>query len=223
MKINFFKKNYIRSNERGFTLLEMIVSLAIFTIVAVIAVSALLKILDANRKSLTLKTAINNINFALESMSREMRVGKTYACDVSKNGSTINNNNFSVSDNCGKTLNVSSGDDVDSWQIAFRSSKKDPSDSSCNLIYSYRMVKVDNENRLTLRKAMQNSCSQPSINTNDYNDVISPDVNITESGITLSGASSQPYVTFTFKGYVGVKEKDKTYFDIKTSIAQRIK
>lgn len=226
MKFNIFKNKNILNNQKGFTLLEMIISLAIFTIVAVVAVGALLKILDANRKSLTLKTAINNINFALESMSREMRVGRVYSCGTSENGnfSAITNNSFNTNYNCSNfTLDVSNGNDENgSWRFAFRSSKKDPSDSNCNLIYAYKMVTVDNGKRLTLKKAMQNTCQQ-SLNDQDYYDVISPDVNITKSFINVSGNSSQPYASFTFEGYVGVKEKDKTYFNIKTSVAQRVK
>jgi prepilin-type N-terminal cleavage/methylation domain-containing protein len=83
------KKNKINSkNQRGFTLVEMIISLAIFTVVAVVAIGALLKITDANRKSITLKTTINNLNFALESMSREMRVGSDYSCNGCNGGGT---------------------------------------------------------------------------------------------------------------------------------------
>src|ERR1039458_2601710 len=54
----------------GFTLVEMMVSIAIFMVVAVVAVAALLKIVDANRKSQTLQDAVNNINFAMDSITR---------------------------------------------------------------------------------------------------------------------------------------------------------
>jgi prepilin-type N-terminal cleavage/methylation domain-containing protein len=53
------------SFKKGFTLIEMIVSLGIFTIVALISIGALVRITDANKKSITLKTTINNLNFAL--------------------------------------------------------------------------------------------------------------------------------------------------------------
>ena len=81
----FFLKNKKRISSQkkiagGFTLVEMIVSVAIFTIVAFVAVGALLKVIDANKKSQSLKTSINNLNFALESLSREMRVGSNYTC-----------------------------------------------------------------------------------------------------------------------------------------------
>jgi prepilin-type N-terminal cleavage/methylation domain-containing protein len=44
-----------KSLQKGFTLIEMIISLAIFTVVALVAVGALVKVMDANRKSINLK------------------------------------------------------------------------------------------------------------------------------------------------------------------------
>ena len=75
--------NKNKNNNKGFTLIEMIVSIAIFMIVALVAVGAFLKIIDLNNKSHTLKDSINNINFALDLMSRELRVGSNYYCPTS--------------------------------------------------------------------------------------------------------------------------------------------
>jgi prepilin-type N-terminal cleavage/methylation domain-containing protein len=65
---------------RGFTLVEVLVSTAIFTIVMVIALGALLAMVESDRKAQTIKTVINNLNFALDSMSRTIRTGENYAC-----------------------------------------------------------------------------------------------------------------------------------------------
>ncbi len=62
----------------GFTLVEIIVSVAIFTIVVLIAVSALLSIVDINRKTQATKAVMDNMSFALESMTREIKVGTNY-------------------------------------------------------------------------------------------------------------------------------------------------
>ena len=69
------------SKIKGFLLIEIIVSIAIFIVVAVIAVGSLLKILDANKKAISIKNTINSLNYTVESMSREMRVGNVYYCD----------------------------------------------------------------------------------------------------------------------------------------------
>lgn len=66
--------------KKGFTLIELMVAISIFIIVMTIAMGAILNVFDANRKSRSLKTVINNLNLAVESMSKEMRFGKNYHC-----------------------------------------------------------------------------------------------------------------------------------------------
>jgi len=76
-----FKK--VNISKKGFSLVEIMVSLAIFSIVAVSAGGAFLKVVDANKKSQALKTVTNNLNYALESMSREIRTGTKFSCGQS--------------------------------------------------------------------------------------------------------------------------------------------
>lgn len=64
-----------RKNNKGFTLIEMLVAVAIFSIVLVIALGAILTIFDANKKAQTLTSVMNNLNFAVESMTRSIKTG----------------------------------------------------------------------------------------------------------------------------------------------------
>ncbi len=66
----------------GFTLVEMIVAIFIFSIVMVVAVGALVSVVEANRKAQGVKSVMNNLNFALDSMTRAIRVGTEYSCGV---------------------------------------------------------------------------------------------------------------------------------------------
>lgn len=66
--------------KRGFTLIELMVAISIFIIVMTISMGSILNVFDANRKSRSLKTVLNNLNLAVESMSKEMRFGKNYHC-----------------------------------------------------------------------------------------------------------------------------------------------
>ena len=72
--------------NKGFTLIEIMVSLSVFIIVMTTSLGAILSILDANEKSQTKKTAMDNLNFALESVSRTIRFGTNFYCG------TINTN-----------------------------------------------------------------------------------------------------------------------------------
>lgn len=68
--------------KSGFTLVEMMVSVAIFAIVMTIALGSLLAMSESDRRAQTLKSVINNLNFALDSMSRAIRTGQGYHCDA---------------------------------------------------------------------------------------------------------------------------------------------
>jgi prepilin-type N-terminal cleavage/methylation domain-containing protein len=60
--------------ERGITLIETIVALAVFGIVISIAINAFIGGLKVQRRSLALQKAQNELRGALESMSREIRM-----------------------------------------------------------------------------------------------------------------------------------------------------
>src|SRR3990167_9012172 len=70
----------ITKMKKGFTLIELMVAISIFIVVMTISMGSILNVFDANRKSRSLKTVLNNLNLAVESMSKEMRFGKNYHC-----------------------------------------------------------------------------------------------------------------------------------------------
>lgn len=69
-----------QNKTKGFTLIELMTAVSVFAVVMVISMGAILGVFDANRKSESLKTVMDNLNFAVDSMSREMRFGKNYHC-----------------------------------------------------------------------------------------------------------------------------------------------
>lgn len=205
--------------DSGFTLIEIIVSLAIFTIVAVVAVGAFLKVIDANKKSQSLKTATNNINFALESMTREMRVGSVYTCYTSiSNPSTIPGTLSGYGTSC-PTGNGKG--------VAFYSSKTSSSGGvPCNLIHAYVFDDTPSGSGIyTLYKASQTSCGTTLDYPADFTAVISPDAIIDAFDfrvITAADSSGpQPKASLRIKGHTGIKERNKTFFDVQTTISQR--
>jgi hypothetical protein len=177
-----------------------------------VAVGALIKVMDANKKSIALKTAINNMNFTLESMSRELRVGKNYQCiDLSGSINFDTTTNILILADCPEKTN---------WIIAFNSSKRSPLPSSsleCNLIYAYKYFNDSGKSRL--QKAEQKSCLD---NVSDFQDVVSPEVTLLRSLVSVTNLNQQPYVTLFFNGSVGIKNREKTEFSIQTSVSQRL-
>lgn len=76
----------IPHTKKGFTLVEMLVSTAIFVTVVTVAVSALIVVLDASRKAQNMSNTINNAFFSMETMARLMRTGYNYHCRTSASG-----------------------------------------------------------------------------------------------------------------------------------------
>jgi prepilin-type N-terminal cleavage/methylation domain-containing protein len=68
------------TRQSGFTLVEMIVSLALFSVVVTISVGALLVLIASNEKLQNEQSVMTNLSFALDSMTREMRTGSFYYC-----------------------------------------------------------------------------------------------------------------------------------------------
>jgi type II secretory pathway pseudopilin PulG len=63
-------------------LVEVLVSVMIFSLVMTVALGALLSMSESNRRAESLKSVINNLNFALDSMSRTIRTGLDYHCNT---------------------------------------------------------------------------------------------------------------------------------------------
>lgn len=71
---------FFKNKHKGFTLIEVMVSVSVFAIILTVGIGSLLTINNAYRKSQTERVVIDNLNFALESMSREIRTGSQYTC-----------------------------------------------------------------------------------------------------------------------------------------------
>ena len=75
---NWHKIRIGLASPGGFTLLEMIVSLGIFAALVVIAIGAVLAISNAHLKAVNIQSIQDNLRFALESMTKEMRTGSRF-------------------------------------------------------------------------------------------------------------------------------------------------
>lgn len=189
------------------------VSISIFAIVAVVAIGALLKIVDANKKAQSLETSVNNLNFALDSITREMRVGTHYVC--------FGGSFADFSGNAGNSGCLGAG----RWTVMFDSSEKSSKAGvTCALKYAYRY------DGTTLTKAQQSSCDEldptfyPIIADSSALDAkIHFDLALlTVMAVDLMGTPTPPYAQLHLKGYVGTKEKNKSTFDLQTTISQRL-
>ena len=201
----------------GFTLVEMIVALAIFSVVAVVAVGALVKVVNANRKAQIVQSSVSNIGFVLESMVREIRTGTNYDCEDSNiMGWNLAGNTLPTSRACGGA----SGNPI-GHLIAFISSRIDTTSNNCPLVTVYRFNSAENQ----IEKAVQQHCSDnidpitsfsPVTSTSTYTEISSFDLTVNPDWKNFSSA----FIRIT--GISGTREQDKTPFDVQTYVSQRV-
>ncbi len=186
------KDGGIRNSRRGFTLIELLVSVAIFSVVMLIAVGSLLSMVEASRKAQAMKSVINNLNFALESMSRTIRVGTTYHC-----GTT---GTISSAQNCAQG----------SSYFAFEKSGGDTGSSADQVIY-----------RLLSSRIERSTDGGGEFIPITASEVIVETLTFYVVGAESSD-TTQPKVVMVVRGYAEVTARTRTEFNLQTTIAQRL-
>ncbi|MEK7610004.1 MAG: type II secretion system protein [Patescibacteria group bacterium] len=203
--------------KKGFSLVEMIVSMGIFSIVAVVALGAMAKIISANRKAQALQSSITNLNFALDSMSREMGTGINFNCSLGSPLPLYDPDNEITKSSC--PSGYSSGDNS---YIAFNNVSKVSTKGGkpCNLIYVYKFS--GSSGVYKIEKAKQSDCND---NNPAFWDIVDPNVTIKDYYISVVdvGSNSYPLITIRVSGYAGVREKERSYFDVQTAVSPRQK
>ena len=228
MRIFSFKKSASSISGRktiigGFTLVEMIVSLAIFAIVAVIAVGALVRILGSNRQAQSIQTSVNNLSFALESMSRELRTGRNYHCAAGDPILAGWSYNHAIPLTIFPSPSSCAGDNA-GVLLAFDSAIQQPTGSNppmCNLVYAYRIRLVSNT--YVLEKAEQSTCASDITQANFY-PIVSTSTVITAYQVIVSKPVANGYAKTFIRllGYSGVRDIDRQYFDVETAVSSRM-
>ncbi len=94
-------KNIFSKNRRGFTLLELMVALGIFSVVMLIAVDGFVRSLRTQRQASAFSFVNSNLSTVIEQMAKEIRTGKNFCangilCGSSSQLSFVNANNKTV-------------------------------------------------------------------------------------------------------------------------------
>ncbi len=196
-----------RETQRGFSLIEMMVAVSLFAVFMVTALGALLAVVDANTKAQTLKLAINNLNYNLEKMSRDIRSGRDFYC-----GDPAGSLPVAVA---GVNYDCPAGETA----FAFRSK------FNGNTLADYTMYRLNTGTRqleLVIYDASSNSqVIQP---------FVSDQVTFTSATFFVSGSdpsngsgadNEQPTVLIALQGTAGAGRRVQSTFSIQTSISRR--
>jgi type II secretion system protein J len=201
----------VRHNIQGFTLVEVLVSLSIFTFVTTAAVGVLLVMIDANRKSQNTQIAMTNLSFALDSMTRDIRTGTSYYCA---------NNTTDVDSAADSFFSVTQDNDCSGGNQAFAFTESGQSlTSGCSVGANDRRVGFRLNNGVIERSL----CGIP-----DWQTLTSSEVTISTLDFVVTGSDSSspdtdpPLVTIYIEGSVSdVRDADAT-FSIQTTVTQQL-
>jgi len=189
-------------NFRAFTLIEMMVAVSIFAIVMLIGVGALLALVQANARAEAINSVMNNLNAALENMSRSIRVGNTYYCDTTASPVP-------------SPATLSSAQDCDTGGgvlLAFESATGDPNNDNDQIVY--RLNGTQLERSLT------------SGSSGSFVAITAPEVSIDTFDFYVTGTTRgdaiQPRVLMRIQGSAKLPGGTTTNFTVQASVTQRI-
>jgi prepilin-type N-terminal cleavage/methylation domain-containing protein len=184
--------------HKGFTLMEVMVSVSIFAIIVTVGIVALLTINNAYRKSQTERQAIDSLTYMLESMSRRIRTAETWTSPNYGGTSTL----FSIVDQDGITVNYH-------W----------------DQINDRFLMDIDNPSSIN-NPAVPTASDYDLTPKNVHISTTYPDGTAVVGGgvrfIPLkTGSSGQPYLQINIGGYV-TNGKAITPFLFQTSVSKRV-
>jgi len=200
------KKNF----ANGFTLVEVLVSLIIFSVVVVMAVGAVFSLVNAGEKARSLNSVMGNLNVALETMADTVRFGTGY-----QNWDTIS----AYSGSC------VSGTQSQALYLVPAPNSVITSPTGANgggglgvtgLVYG-----LDN-NQIVERIGYGNNA------TGQWSSIIpvtANEVHVTNLSFWVYDCNAiaplQPYVLMSVSGYAETRQNDKVNFNIQTTMTAR--
>jgi Tfp pilus assembly protein FimT len=184
-----------KTNQKGFTLLEIMISVALFMTIFVMSSGSIYSIFDANGKSQNLRSVMDNLNYTLESMTRTIRFGSVYHCDVTVLPVTSTRD-------CGTGAN----------SIVFKD-------------YTGAMDVVYNFSSNSITKSVDGGTTYTTITSPDVTitDLKFRVIGSTIFCSTSCGSkdTNQPRVIINVSGYVGAKNTTRSSFTLQSIVSQR--
>jgi len=201
-----------RAYARGFTLVEIIVSVGIFMMVMLVAIGALTGMAGANRKAQSIQTVVDNINFALDDVSRNIRTGTTYHCVES--GSTPSGEapaSLAATGDCAT---------YGSAYVAFESNHGDPLNVNDQIVYWFAPAE-------SCGSGYSAGCIEKSVNSGaTFLPLTSPGVQINSLRFYITGSTAgdtlQPKAVIKTLATIPLTPDTQTTMRLQTTVSQRV-
>ena len=179
-------------NYRGFTLIELIVSIGLFALIMTLAAGAYLIIIGVNRVAQASATGINSLSFTLDDMTRSIRTGTSYNCSSESGGDCIyGGDTFYFTDASGNLVSYTVSNSA----------------TLCGAPNTRCIVKTVNGVSATL--------TDPSV------DITTLSFYVTGTGTAAASDYTQPHVTFIIAGTVSTGPGKTKDFNIEAGASMR--
>jgi len=198
------KQKILKSNS-GFTLLEMLIVVTLFSLLMIIGTAALLNSNAVYRKTETIRTVIDNLHFVMEDMSRSIRTGSVYNCGDTGSGPN----------DCTSPPFMGS--------IRFNPVNGKPNDPTDDVVYG--ILCGSDLSACNIQKSTDGG----RLGGNTFFTMTAPEIQIdgAKSGFLVFGAepppdSQQPRVVIRLSGKIkNPKDQSETPFNLQTTVSQR--
>ena len=185
------------SRKAGFTLIEMLVAVFVFSVIMTISTGAIFSIVSANKTSQALKSVLDNLSSAVDSMSRNISYGTMYNCS----GDPGQEIDFSKSTSCLDGDKIFAFTDKDGHYVSY--------------FFDDTNGVLDGVLQRCEGSVPDGNCTQ----------LTAPEVHIKDMKFYVAGAGpsideGQPSLRVTISGYAQ-SGSSKSEFNLQTMISQR--
>ena len=186
-----------RPAQRGYTLLELIVSLGIFSVVILVVMGAYLTLISLDRQARANSQLATSLSFAIESMARSLRTGSEFVCNGNTNSPNCTNGGSSIS-----------------FCLEGRTCRDGDSDEQYLTTYFLR-------SNGTIGQCSGRLCTDSASEPLTDSRIAIESLRFYVRGVG-SGDGTQPQVTFVLAGSMTTDQGETTDFNIQTSATQRL-
>lgn len=199
-----YPKTHTKNLRRGFSLIEILVSLSLFIVVLTMGVGSLLVLISANAKAQNIQAAVANVQFALDSMAREIRTGYAYYCSTS--AVTDITGSFDQTNDCDKGT-----------YLSIIEGGRSLTGGADNSRLAYRYNSTDHTIERKIGTGSWYSLTDPSVSINE--------MHFNTSGTiehSVDGSTVQPNVTIYIVGSVSGIDNTDSSFTMQTTVTKRV-
>jgi prepilin-type N-terminal cleavage/methylation domain-containing protein len=206
---NFNKKN---KHNKGFTLIEVLVSLSLFSVVLVIVGGTIVSVIGINKRNQLISSVVNNLNYSVDSMVRDIKTGYLYKCNYDES--------FEIS-SFKNSANTEDGTCSQQYGLTLISTI-----SGADTVVNYKFIPPENGNGYIEKTVYEGGVPSSYSITDKIN------VNIDHVNFVVKNADAldcqgtcnygQPSVFLMIKGKAGNQDIEVSNFYLQTFISQRV-